>query len=290
MRRTPILLIPLLLLGLPLRAGEPSIRPVAAPPEPLRRSLGLAPFYARWVDARGFPVLGSERVSDHALREAAYLVETMLARRDDVRRAMIASRTRLAVMAVSERTTDVPEHADLMPKAYWDRRARGLGATEARPAVSCGEENLLGLPGDPYSTENILIHEFAHAMLQMGLARLEGDFPARLQAAYVRAIAAGLWEGTYAATDADEYWAEAVQSWFDTNREPDADHNHVNTREELKAYDPALAALVAEVFGDGPWRYRKPADRPEAGRAHLVGLDPARLGRFSWSGPEGDRP
>jgi len=28
-----------------------------------------------------------------------------------------------------------------------------------------------------------------------------------------------------------EYWAEAVQSWFDTNREPDHDHNHVNTRD-----------------------------------------------------------
>lgn len=51
-------------------------------------------------------------------------------------------------MAQDEMTTDVPEHCDLRPKDYWDRRARRLGATDARPAVSCGEENLLCLPGD----------------------------------------------------------------------------------------------------------------------------------------------
>ena len=38
----------------------------------------------------------------------------------------------------------------MTPKAYWDKRARGLGATPERPAVSCGEENLLNLQGDWY--------------------------------------------------------------------------------------------------------------------------------------------
>ena len=48
----------------------------------------------------------------------------------------------------------------------------------------------------------------------------------------------GLWKGKYAATNFHEYWAEGVQSWFDTNRENDHDHNHVNTREELKDVRP----------------------------------------------------
>ena len=44
-----------------------------------------------------------------------------------------------------------------------------------------------------------------------------------------------------------EYFAEGVQSWFDNNREPDHDHNHVNTRAELIEYDPALAALFSGI-------------------------------------------
>ena len=86
------------------------------------------------------------------------------------------NKARYAVMARDEFTTDISEHSDLKPSQYWDRRARGLGATFARPAVSCGEENLLGLPGDPYAKENILIHEFAHALHQMALIQLDNSF------------------------------------------------------------------------------------------------------------------
>lgn len=206
----------------------------------------------------------------------------MLSPRDDIRRALVRSKARLVVMAPAEMTTDVPEHADLRPKDYWDRRARGLGATDQRPAVSCGEENLLCLPGDPYAAENILIHEFAHAMHQMGLDKIDGEFDRRLRRAYDQAMEDGLWKGKYAATNHHEYWAEGVQSWFDTNRPPDHDHNHVNTREELKEYDPRLAAIVADVFGDGDWRYVRPADRTPEERAHLEGFDPKAAGKFAW--------
>ena len=71
----------------------------------------------------------------------------------------------------------------------------------------------------------------------------------------------GLWKDKYAANNRMEYWAEGVQSWFDTNRPPDHDHNHVDTREELKEYDPDLAALCAEVFGEDAWRYVRPHER-----------------------------
>jgi alpha-glucosidase len=145
-----------------LLAEEPAEPPQIGPvPEPLRKEWRLSPFYKRHVDLQGFPLLSSDKVSDAALQEAAYLIEQMLAGRDDVRKALIRAKVRFAVMAPTEMTTDVPEHSDLTPKDYWDRRARGLGATRARPAVSCGEENLLNLRGDRYPRENILIHEFA---------------------------------------------------------------------------------------------------------------------------------
>jgi alpha-glucosidase len=233
-------------------ADPPKVGPV---PEALRAEWKLSPFYKKHVDLAGFPLLSSEKVSDAALHEAAYLISQMLAGRDDVRQALIKAKVRFAVMAPTEMTTDVPEHSDLTPKDYWDRRARGLGATRRRPAVSCGEENLLNLKGDRYPRENILIHEFAHAIHEMGLRRVDERFDARLRKCFDDAMKKELWKGTYAATNYKEYWAEAVQSYFDCNNPPDRQHNEANTREKLAKYDPVLFKRIDETFGRTPWRY-----------------------------------
>lgn len=261
------------------------------PSHALRAEFRLDPFYRKSLIVGGLPVVSSGRTSDAALREAAWIVRHVLEGRDDILAAMASNHTRLAVMAYDEFTTDIPEHANLTPRVYWNRRARGLGASPDAPAVSCAEENLLGFPGDPYSTENICIHEFAHAIHEMGMSRIDPTFDARLSAAFHSATNRGLWRGTYAASNRHEYWAEGTQSWFDDNRENDALHNHVNTRAELKEYDPTLAAVCAEVYGDKPWKYRKPALREAADRAHLAGFDPAKAPRFRWrEEPVPDKP
>lgn len=251
-------------------------------PASVRENFQLDPFYKKYLSVSGLPVIGSGQVSDAAIREAAWIVRHVLEGREDLIKAMVETRTRLAVMAWNEFTTDVPEHSKLKPRVYWDRRARGLGATPAAPAVSCAEENLLGFPGDPYSTENICIHEFAHAIHEMGLSRVDPTFDSRLAATFQQATNRGLWTGTYAASNRHEYWAEAVQSWFDDNRENDALHNHVNTRAELKAYDPAIARLCAEVLGDRPWRYLRPKVRALEDRQHLADFDASRAPKFQW--------
>lgn len=195
---------------------------VTAPPAEIVARFRLAPFYVKYVDATGVPIVASAQVPDFATLEALYLVGKMVGERPDVLRAMAQNNVRLAIMAKSEMTTDIPEHSDLTPKEYWDRRARGLGATEQRPAVSAAEENLLALPGDPYRQENILIHEFAHAIDERGLVTVDPTFDGRLAAAYEHARKKGLWNGTYAAQNRMEYWAEATQSWFGCNRVNDA--------------------------------------------------------------------
>ena len=255
-----------------------SIPKVNAVPGSLRESLNLSPFYQKYLDAAGLPVLGSTNVSDYAILEARWILLHMLSHRPEILQVMATNRARLVVMAHNEYTTDVPEQANQAPKVFWDRRARGLGGRIA----SCAEENLLCFPGDPYAAENILVHEFAHAVLNVGMRALDPAFKDRVRAAYRKAIDAGLWKNTYAATDVEEYWAEGVQDWFDNNRENDAQHNSVNTRAELKEYDPTLAALCAEVFGEIPWRYVKPMNRPAAEREHLAGFDPVKSPRFRW--------
>jgi hypothetical protein len=271
-----------LFLALSLCEGALGQNPTVPPPsQQIVAAFKLAPFYRKMIDLQGFPIVGSAKVSDYALKEAAYIVGQMLKGRDDVREALIRGRARLAVMAYNELTTEIPEHSDLTPPKYWDKRARGLGATAERPAVSCAEENLLCYPGDPYRGENILIHEFAHAIHIMGLNAIEPEFDKRLQRIYESAIRKGLWKGTYAATNKEEYWAEGVQSWFDSNQVKNRVHNGVETREKLSAYDPEFAALIASVFPNREWRYQKPADREE--KAHLEGYDPAKAPRFAWS-------
>jgi hypothetical protein len=271
----------LLVLGV-LTSASLHAATVTPVPDSVRQDFALAPFYQKYVDVGGMPVVGSAKVSDFALREAAWIVDKMLGKRPDILRAMAENKTRLAVMAYTEYTTDVPEHSKLESRVFWDRRARGLGATKRAPAVSCGEENLLCMPNDPYSTENICIHEFAHAIHEMGMSKVDPTFDRRLREAHHSATNAGLWKGTYAFTNPYEYWAEGVQNWFDNNRENDSLHNHVNTRAEMKDYDKGLSALCNEVFGEIPWRYVKPMERAAGDRAHLDGYDFTKSPRFRW--------
>ena len=264
--------------------SPPSKWAVVKPPAELK----VPEYYSKFISANGYPIVASARVSDYAVREAAYLVNQMLAHRPDVREAMIASGSRLCILAHNEFTTDLPEFAKLgvargfetlTAKDYWDARARGTGGSQTDPYCSCGEENLLGYPGDPYSTECILIHEFAHNIHLRGVVRVDRTFDERVKSAYDKAMAAGLWKGKYASVNHHEYFAEGVQSWFDNNRPPDHDHNHVDTREELLEYDSGLAALCQEVFGPTVLKYTKPATRLTG---HLAGYDPSQAPTFVW--------
>ena len=251
---------------------------------------GVPAFYTQRVTAGGLPIVASETVNPYALTEATYLVDLLLAKRPDVRQAMIQSGSRLCIIGWNEFTTDQPEFARLAEappqdfaalsgREYWDARARGMGGSETDPYCSCGEENLLCYPGDPYPTENILIHEIAHNIHLRGMNNVDSTFDTRLRSTYDAAMKAGLWKGKYPSVNHHEYFAEGVQSWFDNNRENDHDHNHVNTREELLAYDPGLAAMCREVFGDTELKYTRPETRLIG---HLAGYDPDKAPTFDW--------
>ena len=254
---------------------------VSSIPESIRDFLDLHPFYQKRVEIGEFSIIGSSKVSDFAMKEAAYLIDNMVGKRKELLVTLNQNKARFVIMARNEFTTDIPEHSDLTPSKYWDRRARGLGATFARPAVSCGEENLLGLPGDPYARENILIHEFAHALHQMALIQLDDSFQNQIEGCFKNSIEQNIWEGTYASTNVNEYWAEGVQSWFNTNRENDRDHGWIDTRKELEKADPQLANLIEKTLGNSEWRYQLPHNRnPQT--PHLNGFQPNIETPFSW--------
>ena len=147
------------------------------------------------------------------------------------------------------------------------------------PWCSCAEENLLNLRGDPYggngrqgSGENITIHEFSHTVasaIQRTQGR-NGTFWTGLRKAYQDSLAAGgrleAWNRqhnskVYASVDVQEFWAEGAQAWFD-NANP---HNSggLSIRADVKTKEPALAALLTDVYGDGSWRvYQDDGEEP----------------------------
>ena len=217
-------------------------------------SLGYDKFYTKYVDVNGLPLVSSWRVPDSAFVAAhrtLYAMTSML--RPEILEAMKKSNARVAIMARYEGTTDLPEHHYLVndTSLNWDLRARGLGGTVEEPLTSCAEENVLAYQIDKYHAEDILIHEFAHAIHCIGIIQVDTAFNTRLQALYEKAKASGILDNTYRITDKEEYFAEAVQDWFNVNAEmphTDGKHNWCNTREELQEYDPDLYNLLAEYF------------------------------------------
>jgi len=225
---------------------------VTAPPS----SLGLDPFYKKYVDANGFPVISSWRVPDKALLKARELIIYMTDNLPDaVVNKMRDTGVRIGVMARYEGTTDIPEHRHLVndTSINWDVRARGLGGDLELPLTTCAEENLLCYQIDKYHAEDILIHEFAHTIHLVGIIQVDTAVNSNLHQALDQALAAGKWKDTYAGTNIFEYWAEGVQDWFNVNAEvsrPDGKHNQINTRDELKVYDPGLFDILKSYFSE----------------------------------------
>lgn len=213
-------------------------------------------FYKKYIETEGLYVTSSEKVSDEALLKACDIISLMLSKRPDVKAHMVKKGCHVMVIGKDEETCDLPEFAHICNSpdsiAYWNWRARGFGgAPEDEFSSSCGEENLLALPQDKYVGENILIHEFAHLIHLIGIVGVEPGFNQRLEALLQNARNKGLWAGTYAVSNKEEYFAECVQSFFNCNRyaEPaNGVHNQVNRRAKLKAYDPDMYRLLQEYF------------------------------------------
>lgn len=132
-------------------------------------SLGLDPFYEKYVDAHGIPIVTSGKVPDAALLVARDIVTFMLMKRPDIREEMIRKGRRVALMAQSEFTMDIPEYrkhrtlpaiddrrltpsereryhqpggiGSMAAEEYWNRRGRGFGRSDAEQTTTCAEEN-----------------------------------------------------------------------------------------------------------------------------------------------------
>lgn len=218
-------------------------------------------FYRKTCEQTGITILAAESVAAGALEAAADRIDAMLAARPDLAAAIAASIAGVSIIGRDQRVTTLPEFEDLYsihPGTDWNRLGRSFPGTEEIPVVAGAEENLLCLESDRYEGEDMFVREFGWTIRRFGIATVDARLDRSIEDAYIRAIAADLWRNTVAEVNSDQYWAEGVQSFFDANNEEtdekDQVHNQIDTRAELRAYDPFLYQLLVRVFGETEWR------------------------------------
>ena len=260
---------------LPVLRRQPSVIP---PPARFK----IDPYYTKFTYAREFPVLGSNKVSDEAMLRANDTVRKMFAYRHDILKALISDGARLVVLGRDEALSELPEFPESKTTAGFDH-VRYLDYTPSLKLMVVPEENVLGLPTDRFAGKGMVVSEFARALYrvtgmrpvdpdfdkrrqkqqyELRVNRLDVTFDQKLQKLHDEAKAKGLWRGTAAARDRDEYWVAGVEAYFDATGAgppPIGADRPINTREALKAYDPGLYSLVHETMAYQDrvdWRYR----------------------------------
>lgn len=242
--------------------GEETGDVVTAPPASLTQWLNykespLDPWYKKYVNCDGLPVLSSAAVSDEALLQACYIAREMLRKHPEAREEMIRCHFRIGVVGYKENITDLPECSVMpiwWPDTDWNERGRGYGATLALPVMSIGEENLIKIPNfqERYWSESIMVHEFAHNV-DFAMRRVDSKFKKDLEEAFSKAKQEGLWKNTYSMENSEEYFAEGAQAWYDTCRMQvpktgGTGTMKLKTREQLKEYDRRLYDICAYAF------------------------------------------
>lgn len=199
--------------------------------------LNTDPYYQKYLDAGGVPILAPGSVSDEELLRARAITLGMVADRPDLLNVLTAQNTRILLYDREKGgLAQLPEFPD-------DSDASGLfgetsyGGAVAAPAVTT------------YHCNETLIHEIAHALdyaiqIQEWKAFREPEFKQARNQTYLSAMQAGLWAGRYESTISDEYWAEMVVHWL----RPDLFRIQFGLR-DLSEYDSKAAHLVEQYLG-----------------------------------------
>ena len=210
-------------------------------------------FFSKRLDFEDIPIKAHKVVSDEAL-VAGYarlhsLFENLGPYRETVMKNLAKARVELHIIGRDQVTTDLPEWQKDKGKPLpeydgqtRDQRTRGMGGQ----LVSCGEENLLRLPKDRYHGRDICVHEFAHIIRNSGITP---SLRARFDEQYQQSSAKGLWLGSYAGTNPDEFFAELSMWYFGTHGDLGMKGAKPRDgRDGLKDYDPDAYALCEEFY------------------------------------------
>ena len=202
--------------------------------------LNADPFYQKYLNAGGIPILAPETVSDEELRRTQATLLGMVADRPDLLDVLASQNTRILLYDRDKGgLSQLPELADDSDSKFSGVFTEtSYGGAVVAPAMTT------------YHCNETLIHEIAHALdyairTQDRKAYREPGFKQARNQTYLSAMDAGLWAGRYESTVSHEYWAEMVVHWL----RPDLFRTQLGLR-DLSEYDSNAARLVEQYLGN----------------------------------------
>lgn len=208
-------------------------------------------FFSKKLDFHGVPIKAHAVVADEAMYEANRRLELLLANLPEVISNLAAAGAELHIIGRNQVTTDLPEWRQDKGKPIYeptyngqtrDERTRGMGGR----LTSCGEENLLRLETDRYRGRDICLHEFAHTIRSYGV---QPEVRAKIDAQYARSLERGLWKGSYAGSNPDEFFAELTMWYFGTHGDLNMEGMKPGDGPAgLKKYDPEAYELIDDFY------------------------------------------
>lgn len=203
---TRLLLFVLLVLSLPTfatAADDPY--PVTPPTAEQLAYYDLDPaFYKKSAYVQDILIATSDKVSDYALKESAYLFDKMMASiNQDVAQRIRDEKLLCLLIGAEEQVSELPQFVTDKTGAeldYYNWRMRGFLSSlkigdRRQPVVVFAEEDVLEYPGG-MKDESILIHEFGHVVMFQGFSEEQMQ---KVTAAYKNAQDTGLYRDGYAA-------------------------------------------------------------------------------------------
>ncbi|MCY3707991.1 MAG: SH3 domain-containing protein [Caldilineaceae bacterium] len=202
--------------------------------------LNADPYYQKYLDAGGIPILAPESVPNEELRRAQATLFSMVTDRPDLLDVLVSQNTRI-LLYDRERggPAQLPEFADDSDSKFSGVFAEtSYGGAVVAPAMTT------------YHCNETLIHEIAHALdyairIQDWEAKREPGFKQARNQAYLSAMEAGLWAGRYESTVSHEYWAEMVVHWL----RPDLFRTQFGLS-DLSEYDSKAVRLLEHYLGN----------------------------------------
>ncbi len=267
-------------------------------------------YYTRFYTTKcGILCESSDDVAESSLKAAGDMIDIMLAKTDTgITAELVKNNAKMALYGPHENAYFIPEHRNAWnPGMYY---VEGYGGSFYNNGVSSIAErnvirSLTGSVTTAYKNENILVHEFGHSVKTMGMdAMQDKTLKNEFSALYKSRMRAGMWPNTYAASNPDEYFATMCAIWFNVMSEKpdwtDGVRCPVNTRAELKEYDPETYAFFEKIFPSdltlaAPWDsvpddYKNPEGggivppaKPEEGN-HNYATDEYKMKLFSTNG------
>ncbi|MCK6563766.1 MAG: hypothetical protein HUU14_04870 [Dehalococcoidia bacterium] len=201
-----------------------------------------APQYTRQREVLGIAVVGSSAVDERAFDEAIATIERFFSG-NDLEERLAEEGAYIVIAEDGVALDELPEFACLDPLTRDDvHSACGIADRADYPVVAVDELDMTGNRRGPCRGLNILYHELGH--LVQGWALLPADyFDVRIF--YQAALDAGKYRNTYAASNVNEYFAEATQAYF-----LHSDTAGARDREWLRQYDPDLHGLLTRIYGE----------------------------------------